>query len=134
MFPFRYFRHACSYLIDPHASKHTARYYGGSMSQYTFRNAISRDTCPIFPSNIPVHTIHCQLYNCLCPYFRPPPNGTQQALAACAAAESMAPTVSSGMTSRLNAAFAKNASHSKTKSGSTTVCEITGQIVHIIFL
>ena len=46
-------------------------------------------------------------------------------MAACQAAESMAPTVSSGMTNKLNAAFAKNASHTKTSSGSKTVsaCE-----------
>ena len=42
-------------------------------------------------------------------------------MAACQAAESMAPTVSAGMTNKLNAAFAKNISHTKSTSGSKTV-------------
>ena len=53
---------------------------------------------------------------------RPPPNATQQAMASCQAAAAMAPSVSAGMTSKLNTAFAKNVSHTKTKSGSKTVC------------
>ena len=52
---------------------------------------------------------------------RPPPNATAQAMASCAAAESMAPSISAGATNKLNTAFAKNASNTHTASGSKSV-------------
>ena len=50
-------------------------------------------------------------------------------MAACAAAESMAPTISAGATSKINAAFAKNASHTHTSSGTKTVREVSQAVM-----